>query len=88
MTESRAVRILVVGIVSTLLLVVTATGCRASCRAQSVHGLQTTCSNGPRGYVWTGTSCIYTAVCNCTGPDCPRLYATQDGCETAHIHCR
>lgn len=62
-------------------------GCAASCAAQDVHGLNTNCSGGARGYMWTGTSCIYTVACNCTGSDCQRLYATQESCETAHIHC-
>jgi hypothetical protein len=65
------------------------TGCfGASCKAQEVHGTNMTCNGGDRGYMWTGTGCIYTVACNCTGPDCQRLYATQDACETAHIHCR
>lgn len=72
-----------------LLAVVALTpGCAGSCKAQEVNGLQTTCGGGNRGYMWTGISCIYTSVCNCTGRDCQRLYATQDSCETAHIHCR
>ena len=74
---------------STLFVTVVVTGClRASCKAQDVHGLATNCSGGARGYMWTGTSCIYTALCNCTGADCQGLYSTEDACETAHIHCR
>ena len=63
-------------------------GCNASCKPQEAHAVQMLCKAGAKGYIWTGTSCIYTSVCNCTGPDCQRLYSTQDGCETAHIHCR
>jgi len=69
-------------------LVMLTGGCNVSCKAQDVHGLSTTCGGGARGYMWTGTGCIYTVACNCTGDDCQRLYATQDSCETAHIHCR
>lgn len=70
------------------LLACLVTGCfNASCKPMDVHGLSTNCSGGARGYVWTGTSCIYTVACNCTGDDCQRLYSTQDACETAHIHC-
>lgn len=83
------VRLAVLSLLGSLFaLVILAPGCNASCKAMDVQGQMTTCSNGARGYVWTGISCIYTAVCNCTGADCQRLYATQDGCETAHIHCR
>jgi hypothetical protein len=65
------------------------TGCfNASCKKMDVNGVQGNCNGGARGYMWTGISCIYTVACNCTGDDCQRLYATQDGCETAHIHCR
>jgi hypothetical protein len=64
-------------------------GCfNASCKPQELHGANMQCNSGARGYMWTGTSCIYTVACNCTGPDCQRLYSTQDACETAHIHCR
>jgi len=70
-----------------LSLVVVLLGCGASCKKMDVNGLSTSCSGGARGYMWTGTGCIYTVACNCTGDDCQRLYATQDGCETAHIHC-
>lgn len=62
-------------------------GCvNASCRPMDVNGAATGCS-GHAGYVWTGTSCIYRQVCNCTGRDCESIYATQDSCENAHIHC-
>jgi hypothetical protein len=65
------------------------TGClNTSCKAQDIHGPNQNCNGGARGYMWTGISCIYTVACNCTGDDCQRLYQTQDGCETAHIHCR
>ena len=60
----------------------------ANCNPQDVRGIQGNCGGGARGYMWTGTGCIYTVACNCTGQDCQRLYATQDGCETAHIACR
>lgn len=74
---------------SALFAALLVTGClNTSCKPQEVHGVQMNCSGGARGYMWTGTSCIYTVTCNCTGEDCQRLYATQDGCETAHIHCR
>jgi hypothetical protein len=62
--------------------------CNAGCKAQDVRGVNMQCNSGARGYMWTGTGCIYTVACNCTGSDCQRLYATQDSCETAHIHCR
>lgn len=62
--------------------------CNVSCKAQDINGPSGNCGGGARGYMWTGTSCIYTVACNCTGEDCQRLYATQDSCETAHIHCR
>jgi hypothetical protein len=60
----------------------------ASCKPQELRGFSGTCSSGPRGFIWTGTSCIYTVACNCTGPDCQHLYSTQSACETAHVHCR
>ncbi|MBX3230715.1 MAG: hypothetical protein KIT84_00750 [Labilithrix sp.] len=75
-------------VVSLLGAVVLLPGCNASCKAMEAQGLQTTCNGGARGYIWTGISCIYTSLCNCTGRDCQRLYATQESCETAHIHCR
>ena len=62
--------------------------CNVSCKAQDINGPSGNCGGGARGYMWTGTSCIYTVACNCTGRDCQRLYATQDSCETAHVHCR
>jgi hypothetical protein len=63
-------------------------GCTASCKAQDINGVTASCGGGATGYMWTGTGCIYTMACNCTGRDCQRLYPTQDSCETAHIHCR
>jgi hypothetical protein len=76
-------------LVSLFALAVVLTGCfGVSCKAQEVHGTNMTCGGGARGYMWTGTSCIYTVACNCTGSDCQRLYSTQDACETAHIGCR
>jgi hypothetical protein len=76
--------------VSALLMVLLgAVGClNLSCKAQDVHGTNMNCGGGARGYMWTGTSCIYTVACNCTGDDCQQLYSTQEGCETAHVHCR
>ena len=62
-------------------------GCGASCKAQEVNGVNMNCSGGATGYMWTGTSCIYTHACNCTGADCQRLYPTQDACDNAHLHC-
>jgi hypothetical protein len=59
----------------------------ASCKPMDVNGYPTGCS-GNAGYVWTGTSCIYRQVCNCTGRDCQSIYSTQEACENAHIHCR
>ncbi len=57
-----------------------------SCSAQDVNGLKTGCS-GPAGYMWTGSGCVYTQACNCTGSDCEGLYAKKDICEAAHTHC-
>lgn len=68
-------------------LACTVSGCHASCEPMDVHGLNAQCGGGATGYMWTGTSCIFTRACNCTGSDCQRLYSTQDACETAHIHC-
>ena len=62
-------------------------GCHASCEPMDVHGLNAQCSGGATGYLWPGSSCIFTRACNCTGSDCQRLYSSQDACETAHIHC-
>lgn len=59
----------------------------SNCKAQEVRGVNMRCGGGARGYMWTGTGCIYTVACNCTGSDCQSLYATQDACETAHFHC-
>jgi hypothetical protein len=76
-------------IVALLSLAGVLVGClNTSCKPQEVRGTMMTCNGGARGYAWTGTSCIYTSLCNCTGVDCQRLYATQESCETAHIHCR
>lgn len=76
-------------LVAALGLAAAAVGCfNASCKAQQVRGFNMPCGGGARGFMWTGTSCIYTVACNCTGPDCQSLYATQDACETAHFHCR
>jgi hypothetical protein len=59
---------------------------RGSCKPMDVHGAPTGCF-GNAGYVWTGTSCIYQQVCNCTGRDCQSIYSTQEACENAHFHC-
>lgn len=69
-------------------LVLLSEGCNrvGSCAAQDVNGFSTSCS-GPAGYMWTGTSCIYTRSCNCTGDDCATMYQSQDTCEAAHAHC-
>ena len=87
MTQSGSLRILLV-ILSLLAVAATALGCfNASCKAQDARGVNMRCGGGAHGFMWTGTSCIYTVACNCTGPDCQSLYSTQDACETAHIHC-
>ena len=83
----RAVRFLHLAIAA-LGLAPVLLACNVSCKAQDVNGASANCGGGARGFMWTGTSCIYTVACNCTGSDCQRLYATQDSCETAHIHCR
>lgn len=56
------------------------------CRKMDVNGYSTSCS-GPAGYVWSGTACIYTRSCNCTGDDCRSMYTTQELCESAHAMC-
>jgi hypothetical protein len=81
-------RLLVLSAVTALLVAPLVVACNVSCKAQDVNGPSGNCGGGARGYTWTGTSCIYTVACNCTGTDCQRLYSTQDACETAHIHCR
>jgi hypothetical protein len=63
------------------------TGCQASCKPMEINGVNMNCSGGATGYMWTGSSCIYTHACNCTGADCQRLYPNQDACENAHLHC-
>ncbi len=62
-------------------------GCNASCKPMDVNGITGNCNGGATGYMWTGTSCIYTHACNCTGADCQRLYPSQTSCENAHLHC-
>lgn len=52
-----------------------------------MNGLKTGCHSGPSGYMWNGTSCVYTQACNCTGADCEGLYEKKDVCEAAHTHC-
>ena len=56
------------------------------CRGMDVHGYSTTCS-GPQGWVWTGTGCIFTRACNCTGDDCRSMFTSQELCESAHATC-
>jgi hypothetical protein len=87
MTARVWVTLLSVGALALALVLVQ--GCHASCEPMDVHGLNVPCSggSGATGYMWTGSSCIFTRACNCTGKDCQRLYSTQDACETAHIHC-
>jgi hypothetical protein len=83
----RTARVVVV-LLAALGVVLSASGClRTSCKQQDVHGINMHCGGGARGFMWTGTSCIYTVACNCTGSDCQGLYSTQDACETAHFHC-
>ena len=69
-------------------LVALAAGCGrfGQCAAQDANGFSTSCS-GPAGYVWTGSSCIFTRACNCTGDDCGSLYNSQEICESTHAHC-
>ena len=75
-------------LLTALAIAVTALGCfNASCKPQEARGVNMRCGGGARGFMWTGTGCIYTVACNCTGPDCQSLYSSQDACETAHIHC-
>jgi hypothetical protein len=63
-------------------------GCHriGQCEAADASGFSTTCS-GPAGYVWTGTSCIWSRSCGCTGGDCGSMYQSQEICESAHSHC-
>ena len=72
----------------TVLLSLAAAGCHriGNCEPHDVNGLKTGCS-GPSGYMWNGSSCVYTQACNCSGADCQGLYQTRDHCETAHTHC-
>jgi hypothetical protein len=63
------------------------TGCNASCKPMDVNGISGNCNGGATGYMWTGTSCIYTRSCNCSGADCQRLYPSQSSCDNAHLHC-
>ena len=80
-------RIVCLGLVA-LGVTVSTLGCiNTSCKPQELHGVNRQCGGGARGFMWTGTSCIYTVACNCTGPDCQGLYSSQDACETAHFHC-
>jgi hypothetical protein len=79
-------RLLVLALAAALIAILSAGCVRTSCKAMDVHGYPTGCF-GNAGYVWTGTSCIYQQVCNCTGKDCQSIYATQEACENAHIHC-
>jgi hypothetical protein len=56
------------------------------CRAADVNGYSTTCS-GPQGWAWTGTACVFTRACNCTGDDCRSMFTSQELCESAHATC-
>ena len=72
----------------TLTLTLGASGCfRASCKPQQVNGIQGQCF-GRQGFVWNGSSCVWGRACNCTGPDCDSVYASEDACGAAHIQCR
>ncbi len=76
-------------LIGLLAVAVATVGCfGASCKPQEIHGVHMNCGGGAKGFMWTGTSCIFTMACACTGPDCQRLYSTQDACEAAHYHCR
>ena len=79
-------RVLYVAGFAALLSLLSVACVKASCKAMDVHGQPTGCF-GNAGYVWTGTSCIYQQVCNCTGRDCQSIYQTQEACENAHFHC-
>lgn len=85
--RSRSV-VLLVFVAAAACLTPLLVACNVSCKAQDINGPSGNCGGGARGFMWTGTSCIYTVACNCTGLDCQRLYATQESCETAHVHCR
>ncbi|MBI2395553.1 MAG: hypothetical protein HYV09_38665 [Deltaproteobacteria bacterium] len=71
-----------------LFVALSASACHriGSCEAMDANGLKTGCS-GPEGWVWDGSSCIFTQACNCTGADCQGLYHDREHCETAHTHC-
>ena len=74
--------------VALLALGAAAAGCVSitDCRAADVNGYSTACS-GPQGWVWSGTACIYTRACNCTGDDCRSMFTNQELCESAHATC-
>ena len=71
-----------------LVAVAATIGCprAGSCTPTEANGFSTSCA-GPAGYMWTGSSCIWTRACNCTGEDCESLYQNQDSCEAAHAGC-
>lgn len=74
-------------LLSSLLVLVTSACHRVgSCDAADVSGISRTCSGGA-GWVWNGTSCIYSQKCVCTGDDCNSMYEKKDVCEAAHAHC-
>ena len=82
----RFVHVLLLSVVVAVASGATACNRIGNCEAQDTHGFSTTCS-GPAGYVWTGSSCIYTRSCNCSGDDCGTMYSSQDICESTHAHC-
>lgn len=71
-----------------LIATVVSTACHrfGSCEAADVNGISKTCASGA-GWIWNGSSCIYSQKCVCTGDDCNSMYEKQDICETAHSHC-
>jgi hypothetical protein len=73
-------------VISFLGLLATACHRMGSCEPADVNGISRTCS-GSAGWVWTGTSCIFSQKCVCTGDDCNSMYANRDVCEAAHTHC-
>ncbi len=81
-------RALVIALVAPVLSVLSL-GCpgTATCKAYGAGGFSSQGCGGREGYLWNGISCIWGRECVCAGEDCQRVYASQDACETAHIHC-
>ena len=81
-------RLVTCGLVALALSLLTL-GCpgQGSCKAYSAGGFSGQNCGGRAGYLWNGISCIYGRECVCTGEDCQRIFASQDSCEAAHIHC-